>query len=134
VLRAYSNELDATEQGVYAVSFTAVEALAGLVAVRRAEMLTGADYYVAPLGTDPEDMESYLRMEVSGVGAGNETIIRARLRQKLRQTENGRSCLVSCDHVPRRSWPLFRARAMLGDLIAGFGNLGIQSHQEQLAA
>jgi hypothetical protein len=93
VSRAYSNELDATEQGAYAVSFAAVESLAGLVAVRRAETLTGADYYVAPLGSDPDDMESCLRMEVSGVGAGNETVVRARLRQKLRQTEKGRSNL-----------------------------------------
>jgi hypothetical protein len=29
---------------------------------------------------------------------------------------------------------LFRAKAMLGDLIAVFGNPGIQAHQEQLAA
>lgn len=93
VLRAYSNELDATEQGAYAVSFAAVEVLAGLVAVRRAETLTGADYYVAPIGTDPDDMESCLRMEVSGVGTGNESVIRARLRQKLQQTEKGRSNL-----------------------------------------
>lgn len=44
------------------------------------------------------------------------------------------SCLVSCDHIPRRSWPLFRAKAMLSSLIAGFSSPGIQSHQEQLAA
>jgi len=44
------------------------------------------------------------------------------------------TCLVSCDHIPRRSWPLFRAKAMLGDMIAGFSNPGIQTHQEQLAA
>jgi hypothetical protein len=44
------------------------------------------------------------------------------------------TCLVSCDHVPRRSWPLFRAKAMLSELIAGFSSPGIQSHQEQLAA
>jgi hypothetical protein len=43
-------------------------------------------------------------------------------------------CLVSCDHLPRRSWPLFRAKAMLGDLIAGFSSPGIQSQQEQSAA
>ena len=42
--------------------------------------------------------------------------------------------LVPCDHVPRRSWPLFRAKAMLGDLIAGFSSPGIHSHQEQLTA
>ena len=43
-------------------------------------------------------------------------------------------CLVPCDHFPRRSWPLFRAKAMLDDLIAGFSSPGIQSHQEELAA
>ncbi|MGF6276466.1 hypothetical protein ABIB38_004886, partial [Massilia sp. UYP11] len=43
-------------------------------------------------------------------------------------------CSVPCDHFPRRSWPLFRAKAMLDDLIAGFSSPGIQSHQEQLAA
>jgi len=45
-----------------------------------------------------------------------------------------RICLVPCDHFPRRSWPLFRAKAMLDDLIAGFSSPGIQSHQEELAA
>jgi hypothetical protein len=64
-----------------------------LVAVRRAETLTGADYYVAPVGADINDMETCLRMEVSGVDAGNAPEVRARLRQKLRQTEKGRSNL-----------------------------------------
>jgi len=50
------------------------------------------------------------------------------------ELENVLICLVSCDHLPRRSWPLFRAKAMLGELIAGFSSPGIQSHQEQLAA
>ncbi|SFV03529.1 NACHT domain-containing protein [Pseudoduganella namucuonensis] len=30
------------------------------------------------------------------------------------------SCLVSCDHIPRRSMPLLRAKAVLDELIAGF--------------
>src|SRR5471032_1255257 len=29
-------------------------------------------------------------------------------------------CLVSCDHIPRRSMPLFRAKAVLDELISGF--------------
>jgi hypothetical protein len=29
-------------------------------------------------------------------------------------------CLVSCDHIPRRSMPLLRAKAVLDELIAGF--------------
>jgi len=93
VLRAHANDIDATEQGAYAVSFAAIEALAGLVAVRRAETLTGADYYVAPLGAGVDDLEACLRLEVSGVNAGDESAVRTRLRQKLRQTEKGRSNL-----------------------------------------
>src|SRR5471032_1983510 len=30
------------------------------------------------------------------------------------------NCLVSCDHISRRSMPLFRAKAVLDELIAGF--------------
>jgi len=93
VLRAHANDIDATEQGAYAVSFAAIEALAGLVAVRRAETLTGADYYAAPLGVDADDLEACVRLEVSGVDAGDESAVRRRLRQKLRQTEKGRSNL-----------------------------------------
>ena len=39
VRNAHANEIDATEAGAYGVSLAAVEAVAGLVAVRRAETL-----------------------------------------------------------------------------------------------
>ena len=29
-------------------------------------------------------------------------------------------CQVPCDHIPMRSWPLFRARALLQAVIASF--------------
>src|SRR5476649_658361 len=38
----------------------------------------------------------------------------------LDTTEDLPNCLVSCDHIPRRSMPLFRAKAVLDELIAGF--------------
>ena len=53
--------------------------------------------------------------------------------RRLHKKAESLTCSVSCDHIPRRSWPLFRARAMLGDMIAGFSSPGIQSQQEQLA-
>jgi hypothetical protein len=28
------------------------------------------------------------------------------------------TCRVPCDHIPRRSWPLFKARAVLAGLLA----------------
>ncbi len=67
-----------------------------------------------------------------------ETQSRVRPRNFLWQSgEVGQAapkCLVSCDHIPCRSWPLFRTKAMLGDLIARFSSPDIQSQQEQLAA
>lgn len=61
-------------------------------------------------------------------------VLRAYRAGKTTHRVLGEWCLVSCDHLPRRSWPLFRARAMLGDLIAGFSSAGIQPQQEQSAA
>jgi hypothetical protein len=93
VVRAYANEIDATEQGAYAVSLAAVEALSGLVAVSRAETMTGADYYVAPIGSDLDDLENCIRLEVSGVNTGGKTVVQSRLKAKLEQTARGRSNL-----------------------------------------
>ena len=36
------------------------------------------------------------------------------------------SCLVSCDSVPRRSWPLFKARDILQSLIHDFSFHGAE--------
>jgi len=55
---AHANEIDATESGAYGVSLAAVEDVEGFVAVGRAETLTGADWYIAPIGTSIEDLES----------------------------------------------------------------------------
>jgi hypothetical protein len=89
--RAYANEIDTTELGAYAVSLAAVEAIAGLVAVRRAETLTGADYYVAPADADLDDLESCYRLEVSGVNSGGRSALQGRLRAKLDQAAKGAS-------------------------------------------
>jgi hypothetical protein len=93
VQNAHANETDATETGAYGVSLAALEAVAGLVAVRRAETLTGADWYVATNGTDSEDLESCIRLEVSGMNAGTSADIRRRLREKVAQAGRGQSNL-----------------------------------------
>jgi hypothetical protein len=90
-LNAWANDIDTTEAGAYGVCLAAVEAVENLVAVRRAETLTGADWYVAPIGTDPPDLEACFRLEVSGVDAGGKSVIDARLRQKVEQTRKGNS-------------------------------------------
>jgi hypothetical protein len=90
-LNAWANTIDTTENGAYALCLAAVETVENLVAVRRAETLTGADWYVAPIGTDPQDLETCFRLEVSGVDIGSKSVIHARLRQKLEQTRKGDS-------------------------------------------
>ena len=93
VLNAWANDIDSTESGAYGVSLAAVEAEENLVAIRRAETLTGADWYVAPVGTTSEDLENCFRLEVSGVDAGGQAVVDARLRQKVEQTRRGASNL-----------------------------------------
>lgn len=92
-LNAWANDIDTTESGAYGVCLAAVEAEEGLVAVRRAETLTGADWYVAPIGTAPEDLENCFRLEVSGIDTGGQSIVNARLKQKIDQTRRGASNL-----------------------------------------
>jgi hypothetical protein len=93
VLNAWANDIDTTEAGAYGVCLAAVEVEEQMVAVRRAETLTGADWYIAPIGTEPGDLEDCFRLEVSGVDAGDRAVIEARLRQKVAQTRRGASNL-----------------------------------------
>jgi hypothetical protein len=90
---AWANEIDTTESGAYACALAAGELVLGLVAIRRAETGTGADYYVAPPGASREDLEEYFRFEVSGVNDGDAAAVRSRLNQKVKQTLAGKSNL-----------------------------------------
>ena len=86
--RSYNNADDAKRDGAYVMAFAAVDELEGLVSIARAETKTGADYYVAPAGTSPADLESAFRLEVSGTdGTPNE--VRQRLKEKQEQTRKG---------------------------------------------
>jgi len=93
MLRAWANDIDATEAGAYGVSLAAVESEEKMVAMRRAETLTGADWYVAPIGASAEDMESFYRLEVSGINVGSWSAVRTRLKEKVAQTKKGASNL-----------------------------------------
>lgn len=55
--------------------------------------MTGADYYVAPRDKASDDLEDWLRLEVSGVDHGPESTLRQRLRAKLTQAATGNSNL-----------------------------------------
>ena len=88
---AWNNTIDATEAAAYCVALAAIEITNGLYAIYRAETQSGADYYLAPEGAQPEDLESLVRLEVSGMDKATPQTIAARLKQKLQQIENGAS-------------------------------------------
>lgn len=90
---AWANQIDATEMGAYACALAVVELTDGLVAVHRAETKTGADYYIAPKGTPAEDLQQWLRLEVSGVDSGPASAVNRRLKDKLAQAASGNSDL-----------------------------------------
>jgi hypothetical protein len=92
-INAWANRDDATEAGAYALALAAIEVMRGLVAVRRAETRTGADYYLGDPSITFEDLEASFRLEVSGTDEGGESIIRGRLREKLDQAKRGHSNL-----------------------------------------
>ena len=109
---AWANDDDATEAGAYACALAAVELADGMVAVRRAETKTGADYYIAPEGSPMQDLEDCLRLEVSGVDAGPVSKVKGRLKDKLAQAAAGNSNLPAAGVVG------FRVRLiMLADLL-----------------
>jgi len=90
---ALNNQIDTTEAGAYACIIAAVELSEGLLAVRRAETSTGADYYVAPAGKGIDDLEDCLRLEVSGTDRGTKKAVEHLLERKVQQAREGNSNL-----------------------------------------
>ncbi len=90
---AWANQTDTTEYAAYAVALAATEVSKGLYAIRRAETLTGADYYVAPADQDRGDLEGCFRLEVSGTNSSRRSYVTALLDQKLEQAAAGKSNL-----------------------------------------
>lgn len=90
--RAWNNRDDATRDGAYAVALATCDLVLALFAVRRAETLTGADYYIAPANQAEDDLEGWSRLEVSGTD-GNISEVNRRLKIKLKQAQEGNNNL-----------------------------------------
>jgi hypothetical protein len=91
--QAWANSTDTTEAGAYGCVIAGVEALRELLAVRRAETGTGADYYIGPAGSGVTDLEDCFRLEVSGVDQGDHREVVKRLGLKIQQAREGNSSL-----------------------------------------
>jgi hypothetical protein len=85
---ANGNDLDATRDAAYSLSFAAIEECDDLVVVARAEHMSGADFYIGPRTSGPGDLEEALRLEVSGTDLGDRKECTRRLQQKRNQALN----------------------------------------------
>ena len=90
---AWANHIDTTEAGAYACALAAVELTGGLVAIRRGETGTGADYYIGPPDQPLDDLEGCLQLKVSGTDRGTAAAVARRLREKIEQASVGHSNL-----------------------------------------
>jgi len=86
---ARAGERPTTEAGASAIVVAAVEHARGLFAVARADVGSGADYYLLPNGVPFDDLEEAVRLEVSGVNRGLARRVRRRLSEKVRQVRRG---------------------------------------------
>lgn len=96
---AFANEIDTTEAGAYAAVLAAMELMTGMVALRRAEAGSGVDYYIGPPGAGRDDLEDFVRVEVSGTDRGTPDQIRRRLGAKIAQARRVPSNLPSAAGV-----------------------------------
>jgi hypothetical protein len=87
--RSWANPEEATEHGACAVAALLVEALTGLVILNRARRGTGFDYWLGRRDENPPLFQGLTRLEISGIRRGDNTVLRARERQKLAQIERG---------------------------------------------
>ena len=83
--RTWNDSQEATEYGATGVGVLLARQELGYLAVERSEKGTGIDYW---LGVEPEalPLQRKARLEVSGIRHGDDRDVRARVREKLRQT------------------------------------------------
>ena len=89
---AWANIDDAARDGAYACALAATELIMGFYAIKRAEKLTGADYYIGPSHCTADDLEDCYRLEVSGTNMDSNEVYK-RLRNKVTQAQKGQSSL-----------------------------------------
>ena len=85
IRRCYSDPEVATEHGAVGVAILLAKKEIGYAAIERSRKGTGFDYWMGDESTLP--FQNRARLEISGIRQGNERAIKARVSQKLRQTD-----------------------------------------------
>lgn len=82
---SYADMQEATEYGACGLAILMARNLTGKVVLLRSKKGQGFDYWIGEPSNDDGLFEGKTRLEVSGILMGDETTIRARVRQKKNQ-------------------------------------------------
>ncbi len=96
----------ATENGAYGVALLAIRELTGLTVLLQSRRGSGFDFWLGP--ETGYLFQAGVRLEVSGIRRGDETLIRRRLRSKLRQTEQSEQLAPAYVAIVEFSRPVLR--------------------------
>jgi hypothetical protein len=88
-MRRCWNDLEVTtEFAAYGIAFLLIRDLTEYTVIRRSRKGTGFDFWLGTEeGEDDLHLENKARMEVSGIRKGDETLVKARVNQKLEQVK-----------------------------------------------
>lgn len=100
----YADPEVATEHGAIAIAILTVHAFTDYTIIRRSMKGTGFDYWLSREGSRPYSNDA--RLEISGIRAGTERQLKARVRQKARQTDRSNGVLPAWIAVVEFSGPI----------------------------
>ena len=86
MLHCYNNSKYTTEQAAYGIAFLIIQELTDYTVIERSRRGTGFDYWLGKKGDNNElPFQNAVRLEVSGIRKGDDSRIKARIKQKLEQ-------------------------------------------------
>jgi len=92
-LRCWGDDQVATEHGAYGIAALLVEQVSKLRVIERARKGKGFDFWLGHQDDPGPLFQNRARLEVSGVRAGSESDVNARVRQKVKQIDRSRGPL-----------------------------------------
>lgn len=88
MLRCWNDEEFTTEQAAYGIAFLIIRELTSLTVIERSSKGTGFDYWLGTIDTQAQiPFQNKVRLEVSGIRQGDNSRIKARVKQKKEQTK-----------------------------------------------
>lgn len=88
MLRCWNDEEFTTEQAAYGIAFLIIKELTNLTVIERSSKGTGFDYWLGTVDTQKKiPFQNKVRLEVSGIREGDNSRVKARVKQKKEQTK-----------------------------------------------